>query len=80
MEKIVTPFLLKYIAEHTNGESLEANIALIKHNAKVGAEIAVEYAAHKIKNPNIADEVFKAVVWGGIEPPTQGFSVLCSTD
>ena len=23
---------------------------------------------------------FKAVVWGGIEPPTQGFSVLCSTD
>jgi hypothetical protein len=21
-----------------------------------------------------------AVVWGGIEPPTQGFSVLCSTD
>jgi len=20
------------------------------------------------------------VAWGGIEPPTQGFSVLCSTD
>lgn len=42
--KEVTPFLLKYIADHTKGESLEANIALIKHNAKVGAEIAVEYA------------------------------------
>lgn len=42
--KEVTPFLLKYIADHTNGESLEANIALIKHNAKVGAEIAVVYA------------------------------------
>ncbi len=41
--KEVTPFLLKYIADHTNGESLEANIALIKHNAKVGAEIAVAY-------------------------------------
>jgi pseudouridine-5'-phosphate glycosidase len=40
--KEVTPFLLKYIAEHTKGESLQANIALIKHNAKVGAEIAVE--------------------------------------
>lgn len=39
--KEVTPFLLKYIAENTKGESLEANIALIKHNAKVGAEIAV---------------------------------------
>ena len=42
--KEVTPFLLKYIAEHTRGESLETNIALIKHNAKTGAEIAVEYA------------------------------------
>jgi pseudouridine-5'-phosphate glycosidase len=42
--KEVTPFLLKYIADHTKGESLETNIALIKHNAKVGAAIAVEYA------------------------------------
>jgi pseudouridine-5'-phosphate glycosidase len=42
--KEVTPFLLKYIAEHTKGESLEANIALIKHNAKLGAEIAVAYS------------------------------------
>jgi len=43
--KEVTPFLLKYIADHTKGESLEANIALIKHNAKAGAEIAVAYAS-----------------------------------
>lgn len=42
--KEITPFLLQYIAEHTKGESLEANIALIKHNAKLGAEIAVEYS------------------------------------
>ena len=39
--KEVTPFLLKYIADHTKGESLEANIALIKHNAGEGAKIAV---------------------------------------
>ncbi len=44
--KDVTPFLLKYIADHTKGESLEANIALIKHNAKAGAAIAGEYAKH----------------------------------
>jgi pseudouridylate synthase len=43
--KEITPFILKYIAEHSHGESLEANIALIKHNAKTGAELAVEYAA-----------------------------------
>jgi hypothetical protein len=23
---------------------------------------------------------FNLVAWGGIEPPTQGFSILCSTD
>lgn len=45
--KEVTPFLLKYIAAHTKGESLAANIALIKHNAKTGAEIAKAYAAVK---------------------------------
>ena len=42
--KETTPFLLKWIAEHTKGESLEANIALIKHNAKLGAEIAMEFS------------------------------------
>jgi pseudouridine-5'-phosphate glycosidase len=42
--KQVTPFLLQYIATHTRGESLETNMALIKHNAGVGAEIAVAYA------------------------------------
>lgn len=45
--KEVTPFLLKYIVDHTKGDSLEANIALIKHNAKVGAEIAAAYASLK---------------------------------
>lgn len=39
--KEVTPFLLKYIAANTRGESLEANIALIKNNAKLAAQIAV---------------------------------------
>lgn len=41
--KAVTPFLLKYIAEHSHGESLDANIALIKNNARLGAELAVAY-------------------------------------
>ncbi|KAH8260157.1 hypothetical protein KR026_003921 [Drosophila bipectinata] len=39
--KEVTPFLLSAIAEITKGSSLKANIALIKNNAKVAAEIAV---------------------------------------
>lgn len=42
--KDVTPFLLKYIADHTKGESLEANIALIINNAKLAAELAIAYS------------------------------------
>jgi len=42
--KEVTPFILQYIANHTQGESLDANIALIKHNAAIGAGIAVAFA------------------------------------
>ena len=38
--KEVTPYLLKYIADHTKGESLEANIVLICSNAALGAKIA----------------------------------------
>lgn len=41
--KDITPFLLQYIATHTDGESLATNISLIKNNAKLGAEIAVAY-------------------------------------
>ena len=39
--KAVTPFLLKYIANNSDGESLETNIELIKNNAKLGALISV---------------------------------------
>ncbi len=41
----VTPFLLARVRERTGGASLAANIALIKHNAAVGADIAVALAA-----------------------------------
>jgi pseudouridine-5'-phosphate glycosidase len=37
----VTPFLLTRLAEITGERSLRANLALLKHNARVAAEIAV---------------------------------------
>ncbi|XP_026466261.1 uncharacterized protein LOC113369876 isoform X2 [Ctenocephalides felis] len=40
--KEVTPFLLQAIKEITHGRSLETNIALVKNNAKTGAQIALE--------------------------------------
>ncbi|MEM7242116.1 MAG: pseudouridine-5'-phosphate glycosidase [Pseudomonadota bacterium] len=39
--KEVTPFLLNRILELTEGKSLDANIALIKNNARLAAEIAI---------------------------------------
>ena len=39
--KAVTPFLLARIKELTQGRSLATNIALVKHNALVGARMAV---------------------------------------
>lgn len=46
-----TPFLLKTINDLTGGESLRANIELIKHNALVGARIAVNL---KVKTPQFS--------------------------
>ena len=37
----VTPFLLKRIVELSKGKSLSTNIALVKNNAEVGADIAI---------------------------------------
>ncbi len=45
--KETTPFLLGKVKELTGGKSLIANIALVKNNAQVGAEIAVKYETMK---------------------------------
>ena len=43
--KEATPFLLGRIVEITHGASLTANIALVNSNARLGAQVAREYAA-----------------------------------
>ncbi|CAD8130450.1 unnamed protein product [Paramecium sonneborni] len=39
---LVTPFLLKRVNEITDGMSSKSNVALIRNNARVGAEIAIQ--------------------------------------
>ena len=41
----VTPFLLAKVVERTAGRSLTANLALVRHNAAVAAQVAVAYTA-----------------------------------
>lgn len=43
--KSTTPFLLKYIADATGGDSLASNIALVKNNAALGARIATAFSS-----------------------------------
>ncbi len=43
--KHVTPYLLQRVLELTDGRSLESNIALVEHNARLAARIAVALAS-----------------------------------
>lgn len=49
--KAVTPFLLARVAQLSDGRSLAANIALVKHNAQVGARLALALAALREVTP-----------------------------
>ena len=66
----VTPYILARLNELTGGESLKANLALIKNNARVGAGIAVELADMKTRccqpvMPGDRDLTASPVVVGG---------------
>ena len=43
--KDVTPFLLDYLAEETQGSSLDANVRLVVRNARLAAELAAALSA-----------------------------------
>jgi len=45
----ITPFILSRLNELTQGESLRANLALVRNNAKTGADIAVELSRLRSK-------------------------------
>lgn len=47
--KDVTPYLLKKIVEETKGKSLQANLALVYNNARIGGQLAKAYQDMKNK-------------------------------
>ncbi|EER09035.1 conserved hypothetical protein, partial [Perkinsus marinus ATCC 50983] len=62
----VTPFLLKRINELTGGESLAANLCLIKNNAMVASQIAVAYHQRFFRQRGVAAGPGAVAVLGGI--------------
>ncbi|XP_013144427.1 PREDICTED: pseudouridine-metabolizing bifunctional protein C1861.05 [Papilio polytes] len=72
--KEVTPYILAAVSKATGGASLSTNIALIKNNAKVGADIAVEF--QKLKNVNYARNSFNTGSSGNLG--TRQFHTACN--
>ncbi|KAI8034923.1 uncharacterized protein LOC128253560 [Drosophila gunungcola] len=68
--KDVTPFLLAAIAKITEGKSLKSNIALIKNNAKVAAQIAASLCEVSTNQENPAQKSFER------KPLVVGASIL----
>lgn len=62
--KEVTPFLLAHIARLTKGRSLQANIALIRNNASVAAQIACNLAKDRSSTPVRKSSTKKPLVVG----------------
>jgi pseudouridylate synthase / pseudouridine kinase len=64
--KDITPFLLGRTMQFTKGRTLEANIALVRNNAAVGAEIAVKLAL--LQNSGFQPT---PATKGNVEPPIE---------
>ncbi|CAJ0609499.1 unnamed protein product [Cylicocyclus nassatus] len=54
--KDVTPFILAYVNKVTSGATMETNIALLKNNAKIAAQLASILAKSKKNNGQIKAE------------------------
>ncbi|TMW43376.1 hypothetical protein DOY81_011547, partial [Sarcophaga bullata] len=72
--KEITPFLLAAIAKITGGSSLKANMALIKNNAKVAAEIACALSKITLKRYN--ENAHKSIEMSSKKPLIIGASML----
>ena len=66
----VTPFILRAVNEKTGGDSLRSNIALVKNNASVGADIAVA-VSNEIQSQS------GALFQQSVQLPQRGSSVVC---
>ena len=90
----VTPFILKRVAEMTGGDSLRSNIALVKNNARVGADIAVAIAKqhgneagsfHSFPSPETRESpLSRVIVVGGavvdlVARPSDGSDLILGT-
>jgi len=86
----LTPFVLKEVASLTGGDSLKSNMALVRNNARVGAEIAKAIAAQRntssrgLASLQSTSQETRVVVLGGavvdiLARPEEGKELLPAT-
>ncbi|XP_031564349.1 pseudouridine-metabolizing bifunctional protein C1861.05-like [Actinia tenebrosa] len=66
--KDITPFVLKRLNELTEGKSVQANFSLVKNNARVGSQIAVELSKLRQGRKSMSP----ATTQGSVSLPTDG--------
>lgn len=86
----LTPFILKEVAHKTGGDSLRSNMALVRNNARVGADIAIAIASRNAAStftyspPTPSSPPSRVLTLGGtvmdiVASPNQGKELLMGT-
>ena len=58
----VTPFLLERLRVLTGGRSVTANLALLRHNARVAAELRTTFASHYTRRISLSEALRPDVI------------------
>lgn len=69
--KLVTPFLLSYLNTKTEGKTLNANLALIRNNTRVGADIAIEFCRLQSSKHQATKSSSEVLVSSTLSPPCE---------
>ena len=76
----ITPYILKYVAIATKGDSLRSNMALVERNATVGADIALAIAQRKreetLSQKSVVHTFGRRHIVATADPPTSRVIVL----
>jgi pseudouridine-5'-phosphate glycosidase/pseudouridine kinase len=82
----VTPFVLRQVALDTGGDSLRSNMSLVRNNARIGAEVAIEISKRRRGSHGVSSSIIRSrvVVLGGtvmdiVARPNEGKELLMGT-
>ena len=63
----VTPFLLERVSQLSGGASLQANLALLRNNARLAAQIALRSSRADISRACQLIPIVQPILWSGFQ-------------